>query len=223
MEKDTPKHKVSKPTAADPEMHYDTACKKAKDLAEVHIQAHTVHQALDLYQEHQELRVQNKTLTLRSFVTYCCRIKKMRTYFEPNERITELRIKRVCEIVDKVIENETNTYAIELFAALRRFTQFTVKFTDGVNTAATLPEDYVSARVSKPMPTELGMRVEDIAELWINANAARKGCGSVLKVVNLIQQIIHVLALMIPSYRLMQCMPQLFYFVVPRAINRQKQ
>lgn len=156
-----------------PEMHYDTACKKAKDLAEGHIQAHTVHQALDLYQAYQKLRVQNNALKPRSFVTYCCRIKKLKTYFEPKERISELRVKRVYEIVDKIIENETNTYAIELFAALRRFSRFAVKYTDGVNTAATLPQDYVSAIVSKPMPTELYMLVDDVAELWINANAAR--------------------------------------------------
>lgn len=156
-----------------PEMHYDTACKKAKDLAEGHIQAYTVHQALDLYQEDLKQRTKSKTLKPSSFVTYCCRIKKLKAYFEPKERITELRVQRVYEIVDKIIENETNTYAIELFAALRRFTQFTVKFTDGVNTAATLPQDYVSARVTKPMPTELYMLREDVAELWINANAAR--------------------------------------------------
>lgn len=156
-----------------PEMHYDTACKQAKDQAEGHIQAHTVHQALDLYQKHLELRVKNGALKPRSFVTYCCRIKKLKTYFHPQERLIGLRLKRVYEVVDKMIEIETNTYAIELFAELRRFTRYAVRFTDGVNIAATLPQDYVSAIVSKPMPTELYMKVEDVAELWINANSAR--------------------------------------------------
>lgn len=156
-----------------PEMHYDTACKQAKDQAEGHIQAHTVHMALDLYQEDLKQRINGNNLKPRSFVTYCCRIKKLKTYFHQQERLIGLRLRRVYEVTDKIIENETNTYAIELFAELRRFTEFASKFTDGVDTAATLPKNYVSARVSKPTPTELYMLIEDIAELWINANSAR--------------------------------------------------
>ncbi|MGF6559253.1 integrase [Erwinia aphidicola] len=81
---------------------------------------------------------------------------------------------RLVEILDEWIATKTNNHAIELFAELRRVWKYgSPLFCNGRNVAASLPDDYISSRVQKPVPTRLFTDIESIAALWLNVGSAK--------------------------------------------------
>ncbi|WP_273803571.1 tyrosine-type recombinase/integrase [Providencia rettgeri] len=152
-----------------PELSLPIAREKAKELAEYGLRAESVHQLIELYEQDLEGKVSRSKLSANSFATYCCRTKQLREAFASREIFSDMKYQRLIEVIDTWIQTKSNNHALELFAELRRFWKFAAPiYCNGMNIAASIPDDYVSSRVQKPMPTKRYTDIESIATLWMN-------------------------------------------------------
>lgn len=152
-----------------PELSLPIAREKAKALAEEGLRAESVHQLLDLYEKDLAGKVERSKLSENSFYTYRCRVKQLKLTFGSREVFSDVKYSRLIEILDNWIQTKSNNHALELFAEMRRFWKYASPiYSNGRNIASSIPDDYVSSRVQKPMPTKRYTDIESIATLWMN-------------------------------------------------------
>ena len=155
-----------------PEMQIQIAREKAEEEAATGLSAESVHQAVDAMIEDLRGKVARGKLSERSFETYCVRLKKwIRPAFGERELFCDVQYPRIIEILDGWIRSPDvrGSYAIELFAELRRLWTFGAPlFAGGRNVADMVPADYVSSRVHKATPSRRYTDLDAIAQLWVN-------------------------------------------------------
>lgn len=152
-----------------PELQIAIAREKAHDIAADGLRAESVHQAIDMYESDLSAKVERKRLSEASFYTYKCRINHLRLAFDERQVFADATYNQLLAIIDNWIATKSNNYALELFAELRRMWRFCAPLlAGGKNIAASIPDDYVSSRVQRPMPTRLYTDIESIAALWLN-------------------------------------------------------
>lgn len=155
-----------------PELQLNVARDMASEMAKDGFKSESVHQALTMYQDDLWAKVERSKLSENSFYTYCCRIKALRASFGEREVFADVSYDRLIAVLDEWVQSKSNNQAIELFAELKRFYKFaSPKIFSGRNVASSLPEDYISSRVQKPMPTRLYTDIRSIAQLWLNVAA----------------------------------------------------
>lgn len=152
-----------------PELSLPIAREKAKELGEQGLRAESVHQLITLYEQDLAGKVARAKLSENSYSTYCCRTKQLKESFSAREVFSDMKYPRLIEVIDSWIQTKSNNQALELFAELRRFWKFAAPiYCNGMNIAASIPDDYVSSRVQKPLPTKRYTDIESISSLWIN-------------------------------------------------------
>lgn len=159
-----------------PELSLPIAREKAQLLAEQGLRAESVHQLIDAYEKDLAGKVSRAKLSENSYATYCCRTKQIKESFGSREVFSDMKYPRLIEVIDSWVQTKSNNQALELFAELRRFWKFAAPvYCNGINIAASIPDDYVSSRVQKPLPTKRYTDIESISTLWINVAS----CSSV--------------------------------------------
>jgi len=157
-----------------PELQPQVARNKAAKLADGSVTSNTVHSAIELFECDLLNKKKRGKLRDRSVDTYKCRTKKLKFYFSDNTIFSELRVMDIEKVLDDIIDNETASYAIELYAELRRVWRFAApKFTDCKNVAEACADDYVSSRVKKTKPCRMYTDLDSISIFWNNLALAR--------------------------------------------------
>ena len=152
-----------------PELSLLIAREKAQLLAEQGLRAESVHPLIDAYEKDLAGKVSRVKLSENSYATYCCRTKQIKESFDAREVFSDMKYPRLIEIIDSWIQTKSNNQALELFAELRRLWKFSAPaYCNGINIAASIPDDYVSSRMQKPLPTKRYTDIESISVLWIN-------------------------------------------------------
>ncbi|MBK5145875.1 recombinase [Budviciaceae bacterium BWR-B9] len=159
-----------------PEMAVQIARERASDMASEGLKAESVQQVITLYENDLAGKVTRGKLGQNSYETYCCRTRRVAESFSERTIFSDISYNDLINVLDMWVSSKSNNQAIELFAELRRLWKFGApKFCNGRNVAASLPDDYISSRVQRPMPTRLYTDIESIAALWINVAA----CSSI--------------------------------------------
>ena len=142
-----------------PELAIQLAREKALGMAEGGLRAESVHAALEMYRDDLKAKVARQKLSPDSFTTYGVRIDRIKATFGPREVFSDVTYTRLVEVLDEWIATRSNNNALELFAELRRFWKFCAPtLCNGRNVAASLPDDYVSSRVQKPVHQKNAVR-----------------------------------------------------------------
>ncbi|MEG0280765.1 MAG: recombinase [Morganella sp. (in: enterobacteria)] len=155
-----------------PELSLDIAREKAQETAKEGLTAESVIGVINRYKADLEAKVKRHKLSTASYNTYCCRLKQIEGSFGGREVFCDVKYIRLVDILDQWIATKSNSYALELFAELRRVWKYgSPLYAGGKNIAASLPDDYVASRVQRPQPTRLYTDIESVAGLWINLAA----------------------------------------------------
>ncbi|WP_437614437.1 recombinase, partial [Erwinia sp. V71] len=156
-----------------PELAIPVAREKAAELAAGGLRAESVLQVIDLYEADLKAKVDRKKLGENSYQTYLCRTKNVRLAFSEREVFSTITYSRLVKVLDEWIATKSNNNAIELFSELRRIWKYgSPLFSNGRNVASSIPDDYISSRVQRPLPTKLFTDIESIAKLWVNMAGA---------------------------------------------------
>jgi len=156
-----------------PEMTLDVAREKAQSIAAGGLKSDSIFRVIDAYQSDLEAKVSRGKLSEHSFYTYTVRIKHIKDTFGEREVFSDTSYHRLIEVIDCWIATKSNNQALELFGELRRIWRYAAPlYCNGVNIAASIPDDYVSSRVARPTPTRLYTDLDAIADLWINVASA---------------------------------------------------
>lgn len=152
-----------------PEMQLQVARNRAKEIFDGCITADTVHDAIKLFEVDIRKKCVREVLTQGTVETYLCRTKKLTQYFPAKAVFSEIHIKELEEVLDRIMDNESAQYANELYGELRRVWRFAApKFVDGRNVARECADDYVSSRVVKTTACEIYTDLDSMAILWNN-------------------------------------------------------
>jgi len=156
-----------------PELSLQIAREKAAELAAGGLSAESVIHVIGYYEADLKAKVDRKKLGENSYATYLCRTGALKLSFSDREVFSAVTYHRLIEVLDEWIITKSNNHALELFAELRRVWKFGAPlFNNGRNVAAIIPDDYISSRVQRPLPTKLFTDIESIAKLWINMAGA---------------------------------------------------
>ncbi|WP_194163215.1 hypothetical protein [Salinivibrio sp. VYel1] len=152
-----------------PELQLPIAREKAHEIARDGLRAESVAQAISMYEDDLRGRVARQSMSEASFDTYSARIKQLRLAFDELLVFADVSYNQLIDVVNTWIATKSNNHALELFAELRRVWRFCAPLlANGKNVAASIPDDYVSSRVQRPLPTRLYTDIGSMARLWLN-------------------------------------------------------
>ncbi|OOE36977.1 recombinase [Salinivibrio kushneri] len=152
-----------------PELQLPIAREKAQEIARDGLRAESVAQAISMYEDDLRGRVARQSMSEASFDTYSARIKQLRLAFDERLVFADVSYNQLIDVVNTWIATKSNNHALELFAELRRVWRFCAPLlANGKNVAASIPDDYVSSRVQRPLPTRLYTDIGSMARLWLN-------------------------------------------------------